>query len=122
MASIAKSFWQVAGRADYVTRAIYAGDEPVGFAMWRERDGEVYLARLLVDHRHQGRGYGREAIRLVVEHARGLGACRHIRLSHVPSNEAVARLYAGFGFRHTGVVDEDGEVEMVLELAGNGGR
>ena len=121
VASIAKSFWQVAGREDYVTRAIYAGDEPVGFAMWRERDGEVYLARLLVDHRHQGRGYGREAIRLVVEHARALGACRHIRLSHVPSNEAVARLYSGFGFRHTGVVDEDGEVEMVLELAGNGG-
>jgi len=116
VASIAKSFWQVAGREGYWMRAIYAGAEPVGFVMLHERPGEVYLNRLLVDFRHQGRGFGREAIRLVIEHARAQPGCNQVRLSHVRSNEAVARLYSSFGFRHTGVVDEDGEVEMLLEL------
>ena len=115
VASIAKSFWQARGREEFWMRAIYAGEEPVGFVMLHEKPGEAYLARLLVDFRHQGRGYGREAIRLVLERAR-LRGCARVRLSHVPSNEAVARLYAGFGFRHTGVVDEDGEVEMALDL------
>jgi len=29
----------------------------------------------------------------------------------------VARLYERFGFRHTGAVDDEGEVEMRLDLA-----
>ena len=115
VASVAKSFWQVAGREGYWMRAIYAGAEPVGFVMLREGGDEVYLNRLLVDFRHQGRGYGREALRLIVEHARRRPGCHRVRLSCVPSNTAVARLYSVFGFRPTGVVDEDGEAEMVLE-------
>lgn len=78
---------------------------------------EAYIARLLVDFRHQGRGYGKEAIRLMLEHARSIPGCNRVTLSHVPSNEAVARLYERFGFRHTGAVDEDGELEMRLDLA-----
>ena len=116
VASIAKSFWQVAGREGYWMRAIYAGAEPVCFAMLHLRPGEIYLNRLLVDFRHQGRGYGRAAMRLLVEHARAQPGCNRMSLSHVRSNEAVARLYTGFGFRHTGGVDEDGEVEMILQF------
>ena len=78
---------------------------------------EAYIARLLVDFRHQGRGYGKEAIRLMLEHARSIPGCNRVTLSHVPSNEAVARLYERFGFRHTGAVDEGGELEMRLDLA-----
>jgi putative membrane protein len=117
VASVAKTFWQSRGRDDLWMRAIYAGDEPVGFACMRLRDGEAYIARLIVDFRHQGRGYGSEAIRLLLEHARSLPGCNRVALSHVPSNRAVARLYERFGFRHTGVVDEDGEIEMRLDLA-----
>ena len=117
VASVAKSFWQAAGRDGYWMRAIYAGAEPVGFVMLRERDDEVYLNRLLVDFRHQGRGYGCEAVRLVIARARARTGCKRVRLSYVPSNPAAARLYASFGFRPTGLVDEDGEAEMVLELA-----
>ncbi len=46
-------------------RAIYAGEEPVGFVMisWKcvprppEIIGPWFLWKLLIDHRHQGRGY-----------------------------------------------------------------
>ena len=117
VASVAKSFWQMAGRDDVWMRAIYAGEEPVGFVAVRERGEESYIARLLVDFRHQGRGYGREAIRIVLERARARPGCNRVTLSHVPSNTAVGRLYERFGFRYTGAVDEDGEVEMRLDLA-----
>ena len=117
VASVAKTFWQSRGRDDYWMRAIYAGDEPVGLVCVVEKGDESYLARLIVDFRHQRRGYGTAAMRLVLEHARARPGCNRVTLSHVPSNAAVARLYERFGFRHTGVVDEDGEVEMRLDLA-----
>ena len=114
---MAKTFWQSRGREDFWMRAIYAGDEPVGLVCLVPKGEEVYVARLIVDFRHQGRGYGKEAIRLVLAHARSLPGCNRVRLSHVPSNGRVARFYERFGFRHTGVVDEDGELEMLLDLA-----
>ena len=117
VASLAKTFWQAKGRDDLWIRAVYAGDDPVGFVCVRERGEEDYIARLMVDFRHQGRGYGKEAIRLLIERARSRPGCNRVTLSHVPSNAAVASLYERFGFRHTGVVDEDGEVEMRLDLA-----
>ena len=117
VASVAKTFWQSRGRDDFWMRAIYAGEEPVGFVCVRLKGEEAYLARLIVDFRHQGRGYGKEAIRLVLAEVRALPGCNRVTLSHVSSNASVARLYERFGFRHTGVVDEEGEVEMRLDLA-----
>lgn len=117
VASVAKTFWQMRGRDDIWARAIYAGECPVGFVAVREKGAESYIARLLVDRRYQGRGFGKEAIRLLLEHSRARPGCNHVTLSHVPSNAAVAGLYARFGFRHTGKADEDGELEMRLDLA-----
>ena len=117
VASVAKTFWQAAARDDIWMRAIYAGADPVGMVAVRIGPGEAYIARLLVDHRHQGRGYGQEAIRLALDHLRAIPGCNRVTLSHVPSNAAVGRLYGRFGFRYTGKVDADGEVEMALDLA-----
>jgi RimJ/RimL family protein N-acetyltransferase len=117
VASVAKTFWQSRTRPDLWLRAIYAGEEPVGLVCVKVKGDEAYIARLIVDFRHQGRGYGKEAIRLILEHARTLPGCNRVTLSHVPSNERVARLYERFGFRHTGAADEDGELEMRLDLA-----
>ena len=115
VASMAKSFWQAGGRDDMWMRAIFAGGVPVGFVMIRRLEGEAYLNRLLVDFRHQGRGYGREAVRLAIAYARTLPGCRRLLLSYVPSS-TVARFYESMGFRHTGAADEEGEREMALEF------
>jgi putative membrane protein len=117
VASVAKSFWQMARRDDYWMRAIYAGEMPVGFVAVREDPDAAYIARVLVDSAHQGRGYGQAAIRLMLERARSRPGCRCVTLTHMPSNPSVARLYERFGFRHTGAADEDGELEMRLDLA-----
>ena len=123
VASVGKTFWQAAKRADVWVRAIYAGDEPVGLVALRDAgpDGgqgsyDIYFARLLVDQRYQGRGFGRQAIRLALAHARTRPGCAGITISHMPDNGAVGRLYGEFGFRYTGKTDEDGEVYMRLEF------
>ena len=61
-----------------VFRAIYADEEPVGFIMWRPEDdgANCFLWRFMIDRRHQGKGYGREAIALWLKGLPGDGQPR----------------------------------------------
>ncbi|WP_246843496.1 GNAT family N-acetyltransferase, partial [Allokutzneria sp. NRRL B-24872] len=61
-------------------RAVYCGDVPVGFVMlsWNVVPrpgilGPYFLWRLLVGSEYQGRGFGREIVRKVVEMVRADG-------------------------------------------------
>jgi len=51
-------------------RAVYAGEQPVGFVMLHDdpEKREYYLWRFMIGAEHQGKGYGRAALDLVVEH------------------------------------------------------
>jgi diamine N-acetyltransferase len=104
-------------------RAIYAGDEPVGFAMLHdptraaapERRDTCYLWRFMIAAPHQKRGYGAAALTLLIGHARTLAGVSKFALSYVPAEGGPRDFYARFGFRETGEVD-DGEVVMELGL------
>jgi len=121
VASVGKTFWQAAKYPHLSVRAIYAGEVPVGqlALVVRTPEGapreDLLVARLLIDQRYQGRGTGREVMRQVIAEARAAGF-RRIVLSHMPSNTRIGAYYGAFGFRHTGKADEDGELEMALEL------
>lgn len=127
IASVGKTFWQAAGRPHLSVRAIYAGEVPVGMLalVVRMPDGapreDLIVARLLVDQRYQGRGFGREVLRQVIAEARAAGTFRRVTLSHMPSNTRIGPYYQAFGFRYTGAADEDGELEMALELVSPAG-
>ncbi|HUF01711.1 MAG TPA: GNAT family N-acetyltransferase [Gaiellaceae bacterium] len=97
-------------------RAVAAGDELVGFVMvYRERAASTFhVWRFMVDARHQGRGYGRRAMELLIEEARSDGATE-VTLSVVPGDGSALDFYAGLGFEETGEID-DGEVAMRLPL------
>ena len=127
VASVGKTLWQAGRRGDIDCRAVYAGETAAGFVatLVKPEEGEpgrhhVYLARLLVDARHQGRGIGARALDLVIAGARERPGCTGVRLSFVPVNEGAASLYERHGFRRTGVVDEDGEHEMWLAFGNSG--
>jgi len=104
-------------------RAVYAGDEPVGFVMlsWNvepqppEIIGPWFLWKLLIDERHQGRGYGFEVVRQIAELVRSEGATE-LLTSYVPENGGPAGFYERLGFAPTGGLDPDGEVIMRLVL------
>lgn len=98
-------------------RAIYAGEEPAGFAMvWRDPDEQAfYIWRFMVDARFQGKGVGRRALELLLDEARSDGAAE-VTLSVVPGPHSAMAFYERCGFEPTGEM-HGGEAEMRLTLA-----
>jgi diamine N-acetyltransferase len=126
VASVERSFQdaeqQPEGKPWY--RAVYAGDEPVGFVMlsWNVTPGPgligpYYLWRLLVGAGHQGRGYGTAILDEVVALVRADGA-DELLTSCVPNEGTPEPFYRGYGFVPTGEVDDEGETILRLDLSG----
>lgn len=118
MASNAKSLAQALFQPEHAWfRAIYAGDTPVGFVMTYEdrKKPEFFLWRMMVDSEHQGRGYAREALKLLVERLRSIPQARQLTTCHAPGEGGPGGFYQKFGFTYTG--DRMGEeLAMKLEL------
>ena len=93
--------------------AIYAGDVPVGFVMlgYYEARKQYTLWKFLIDRRHQGKGYGRAALGLAVEHLHGAHHAREIYTGVSLGNTVAKRLYLSFGFTETGLI-QDGMEEL----------
>jgi diamine N-acetyltransferase len=98
-------------------RAIYAGEEPVGFVMLYDdpEKAEYHLWRFMVAATHQGKGHGRRALELVVDHLRSRPGARELLASYVPGEGGPKGFYQLFGFTDTGEID-DGEVVCRLPL------
>ena len=101
---------------------LYDGELLVGFAMygfWKYegRDGRVWLDRLLIDRRYQGRGYGKAALQTLLARIRREYDRPAVYLSLYAENAVAARLYERFGFRYNGELDQHGERVMVLDFA-----
>lgn len=105
-------------------RAVFDGDEAVGFVMlsWNvepqppEIIGPWFLWKLLIDERHQGRGYGREIVQTVADLVRAEGATE-LLTSYTPGPGGPAGFYQRLGFVPTGGVDPNGEIIMRLKLS-----
>lgn len=100
-------------------RAIVAGDRVVGFLMLEidpdEEDGRPYwLWRLMIDAAEQGKGYGRAAVGLAVEHLRALGA-PELFTSWAAGGAGPERFYLDLGFEPTGEISDD-EIVARLDL------
>lgn len=97
--------------------AVYNDDEMVGFVMFGfdPDDERYYLVRLMIDEKHQGKGYGRAATREVINQLKLIKDCRELYLSFVPENAGAERLYKSVGFERTGEISQ-GEVVMRFQL------
>jgi N-acetyltransferase len=122
--SVAQSFFSKNAWA----RALYADDTPVGFVMLfdptldpeaavkeEEALDSLYVWRLMIDFQHQGKGYGEQALRLVIDRARTIPGIKSVTLSYVMADGSAKPFYEKLGFRDTGNIDED-EMEMLLDL------
>ena len=98
-------------------RAIYADGEPVGFVMLEDdsAEEEYYLWRLMIADGFQGRGYGRRAVGLLIDHVRTRPGATELKTSWVPGERGPAEFYRKLGFAPTGEMDE-GEVVGRLAL------
>jgi diamine N-acetyltransferase len=96
-------------------RAVAVGEELIGFVMLytKVEDDAVFIWRFMIDHKHQGRGYGAAALRAVIDEVRTWPGVSALRLSFVDQPRGPEPFYAANGFRRTGRI-VDGEVEAEL--------
>ena len=96
---------------------IEAHGAPVGAIMLHEPlpGGEAEWGRLVVSPEARGRGYGRRALTLLIEHARQLGLSR-LRCEVLAGNVAAEAIYGALGFRETGCDRAGGRVFRYLAL------
>ena len=102
------------------TEGVVSDEGMVGFVMFGfDPDDDRYsLVRLMIDERHQGKGYGRLATEAVLARLQQIEECNEVFLSYVPENNPAEKLYESVGFVKTGEVDEEsGEVVMKYEFA-----
>lgn len=125
VASNAVSIAQAYFAPDAWFRAIYAGENLIGFAMLRDgtllppesAKPEVSLWRFMIAHGYQNRGYGREALALLLAHARSRPDVNGLETSYVDGRHGPKDFYLALGFQHTGKVKANGEVCLVLNFA-----
>ncbi len=100
---------------------LYARGEAVGFLLLFDAKHDLEdpsdalgVWRLMIDAKHQRKGYGRLALEWVKEEGRRLGVAQ-IALSHVDADGHAGAFYEKLGFVYTGVIDA-GEREMIFKL------
>lgn len=108
-------------------RAIKSGDDFVGFAMLFDPDHsddksltdkerqEMFLWRFMIDHNHQGKGYGQRAINLLIDHVKTNTRYTRFAGSFVEGPGSPGPFYLKCGFQETGEVS-DGETIFAMDL------
>ena len=133
VASVEQSFADAVAYPEACARywAVYDPDvaEPVGFAMISdgiplatlEEDstlvGPYFLWRLLIDERHQRRGYGTAALDALVGYVRSRPGARTLLVSCHPGTDGPEPFYERYGFVPNGRIVE-GENVLDFDLGG----
>ncbi|CAM5196910.1 Diamine N-acetyltransferase OS=Ureibacillus acetophenoni OX=614649 GN=SAMN05877842_105160 PE=4 SV=1 [Ureibacillus acetophenoni] len=103
VASNAVSLAQLNFLENFHAKGIYYGDEMVGFTLYGidEDDHEFWIYRMMIDAKHQGKGYGKESVKLVIDDIKAIKEERHqtITLSYEPTNVHAKRIYEKMGFK-----------------------
>ena len=98
---------------------IYQDEEMVGYVMviYDYDVPEYDIWHMMIDEARQGRGYGKEALKRVLEYiaTKPFGESNRVVLTCNQQNIPGLRLYRSLGFQETGNVDED-EIDMVKIL------
>ncbi len=113
MFSLAQSKYE----PECVPLAVYDDEQMVGFVMYRPEDHGLakiwFIDRVMIGAEHQNKGYGREAMNLLLERLRSQKGYSAILISFVPGNEVAQKLYSSLGFTDTGEIEEG---ELVYRL------
>ena len=119
VASNEYSLAQAYAQPECVPLGLFIGNTPVGFAMYclDPEDRQYWIDRLMIDRNHQRRGYGREAMLLLIGRIRALADERHnyVYISFEHGNTAAKSLYESLGFVPDGR-EIDGETVYRLKL------
>lgn len=114
--ALAKAYVGAMGM-QWLPYAFYRAEEMVGFvtlAYQAENISLYWVLHFFIDAHHQGQGYGKEALELLLQEIENDHLeCQVVQLTVHPENVAAQRLYTQAGFRPTG---ETLEEEPVYQL------
>lgn len=92
---------------------IYDNDTLIGFAMYgyfsEPAPGQLWLDRLLIDKRYQGKGYGKQAVLMLLDRLHAEYQSDTVYLSVYENNPHAIKLYQQIGFQFNGKYDSKGE-------------
>ncbi len=80
----------------------HIGNISLNDIQWKDRHGEIGI--LIGDKRARGKGYGTEAIRLIVEHAFGCLNLHKLCCGMIRDNNASRRAFQRIGFKEEGIL------------------
>lgn len=117
VASNAVSIVQSVFEEGWIIKGIQVDDALVGFTMYGfpTEHNHYDICRFMIDRNYQGKGYGGQALQLIINELKTNDDCQNIYLSTEPDNERAIKLYESFGFQQTGKVIE-GEMEYCLSF------
>ena len=100
---------------------IYNYNQIIGFAMyglWENEgaDGRVWLDRFMIENEFQGRGYGSESLKLILNRIYNEYNRNEIYLSIYENNDLAIKMHEKIGFQFNGELDINGEKIMKLEV------
>ena len=89
-------------------------DEPLGYD----------LQQFMIDRRYQNRGYGSQALQLILDELRKEGHYDHVELCVRKADAEAIHLYEKYGFADSGYIDEDvpDSLNMICFLTDQPGR
>ena len=93
---------------------IYEDETPVGLGLYYDCEPlDAYdFSQIFIDEQFQGKGYGRTAIKLVLDDMKKDGKYDKVVLCYIEGNDVAKKLYASYGFME---IDRD-ENEIIMEL------
>jgi diamine N-acetyltransferase len=97
------------------SRAFYEDDTLIGYTMFGidPKTQESWIVRLMTDKDQQGKGYGRQAMALIIDQLQQMYNCKEIFISFEPNNAVAQKLYESIGFHDTGRIEDE---ELVFRL------
>jgi diamine N-acetyltransferase len=102
-----------------ITKAICNDEEIIGFTMYGycEEIQGIKIYSILIDSKHQGKGYGRKILNLILDEISKNSSVKKVYLTFNPENLKCKVLYESIGFKNTGLRFTLPE-EVIKELYG----
>ncbi|WP_010297987.1 GNAT family N-acetyltransferase [Clostridium senegalense] len=98
--------------------ALYCDNLLVGYAMYgmEKTIGNVWIDRFMIDKDFQGKGYGSQCIKALINHVKNIYNCNEIRLSTHLNNKFAQKFYEKIGFKINGEIDSNEQVMIIKNI------
>lgn len=112
VASNALSIVQSVYEDGWIVKAVEQDGELIGFTMFGYNEEEEFyeLCRIMIDRKYQNKGYGTQAIKMVLQEMKERFGCKEVYLSTDPENTVGKHVYEKVGFRSENRMLDDEEL------------